>query len=348
MNLLRDRSFLWQLFTLAGSLAAVIVAALFAADQKTALWTLGASLLACALFTVFSYQRHRELIRLASEADEVLHDGRQIDFSDYQEGDVAILRNELQKMLDALRLNKEHLEKERNALADALADVSHQIRTPLTAMSLMIPLVEKAKTPQEKQATLHDLETMIDRVGWLVTTLLKLAKVDAGFVRVQQEEVNAAEVVKNAFAPLAISFDLHDVTYHVEADEQSSVVFEADAAWLGEAVENILKNCMEHTPAGGTVSVRIFEDALARRIQITDTGSGFAPEDLPRVFERFYRGQNEGQEQGRIPTGFGIGLALAQSLITAQGGSLKASNVKPSPEHPTGAVFDIAFPKLTV
>ena len=125
-------------------------------------------------------------MRLASEVDEVLHEGRRIDFSDYREGDLAILKNQLSKMVATLRDATMRLEKEKGALADALADVSHQIRTPLTAMSLMVPAIEKSTDDAERTRTLRELERMIDRVGWLVSTLLKVAKVDAGAFRVQK------------------------------------------------------------------------------------------------------------------------------------------------------------------
>ena len=153
----------------------------------------------------------------------------------------------------------------------------------------------------------------MSRVGWLVTALLKLAKADAGAIRVQARPVDAARLVRDALAPLAGAFDLRDVACETHVDEGAS--FNGDAAWSAEALGNILKNCMEHTPAGGCVRVQASEDAVAFRLSVADTGPGIAAEDLPRLFERFYRGA--GSE------GFGIGLALAQALVTAQGGTLR-------------------------
>ena len=127
-------------------------------------------------------------MRLASEVDEVLHEGRRIDFSDYREGDLAILKNQLSKMVATLRDTGMRLEQEKGALADALADVSHQIRTPLTAMGLMVPVIENSANARTRAHPAR-LERMIDRVGWLVSTLLKVAKVDAGAFRVQKARV---------------------------------------------------------------------------------------------------------------------------------------------------------------
>ena len=123
----------------------------------------------------------------------------------------------------------------------------------------------------------------------------------------------------------------------------TAATFQGDAPWTAEAVENIAKNCMEHTPPGGTVTVAVSEDALACTIAVSDTGPGIAPEDLPHIFERFYRGRGgEGPDVAQ-PAGFGIGLSLAQALVSAQGGTLRAFN---NPDG--GARFEIAFPKLVV
>ncbi|MFR5617105.1 MAG: sensor histidine kinase, partial [Eggerthella lenta] len=205
-----------------------------------------AGALACALFATVSLRRYRQSARLASEVDEVLHGGRRIAVSDYREGDLAVLRNELAKMVAALRTATERLDAEKNALADALADVSHQIRTPLTAMGLLIGTAERTSDEAERIRALHELETLVSRVGWLVTALLKLAKADAGAIRVQARPVDAARLVRDALAPLAGAFDLRDVACETHVDEGAS--FNGDAAWSAEALGNILKNCMEPRP----------------------------------------------------------------------------------------------------
>lgn len=330
-----------------GAVLVVLVAVVaWAAPAEAKAWVLITGALALAFFLVVSLYRHRQVRRLADEVDEVLHSGRRVDFSNCREGDVAVLANELGKMTARLARTSESLAAERNALADSLADVSHQIRTPLTAVTLMLPVVERADDPLERKRAVRRLETMIERVSWLVTTLLKIAKVDAGAMRVERRSVNAAAVVHRAVAPLETAMDLRDVALALDLDEAAT--FQGDAPWTAEALENIVKNCMEHTPAGGTVTVTAREDALAATIVVTDTGPGIAPDDLPHIFDRFYRGgQNEAapqaDEDARQPAGFGIGLSLAQALVSAQGGTLRAAN-----NAEGGARFEIAFPKLVV
>ena len=345
-------------------MVALMAVLAWAAPSEAKPWVAGTGAVLLAVFLAVSLYRHRQIRRLAEEIDEVLHSGRTVGFSNCREGDVAVLANELSKMVSRLSRTRDQLSRERNALADSLADVSHQIRTPLTAITLMLPVVERADDARERKRAVRELESMIERVSWLVTTLLKIAKVDAGAMHVEQREVRGAEVARRAVAPLATAMDLRDVNLVLELDETAT--FQGDAPWTAEAVENIAKNCMEHTPPGGTVTVAVREDALATTIAVSDTGSGIAPEDLPHIFERFYRGgqgaettdgaqvdpvggdlgrpwADDNGNDARQPAGFGIGLSLAQALVSAQGGTLRASN------NPAGgARFEIAFPKLVV
>ncbi len=314
-------------WALAGGTAAAVTAA-------TVVALVGIFLLATGI-------RYRQIARMAAQVDALLHGERDVSFERMREGELAILASELDKMRSRLTLANEELEREKNALAD----VSHQIKTPLTSLSLMTSLTrgtlaEDGGRPGEVER-LRTMERLEGRVEWLVSSLLKLARIDAGVVRFARAHVRAAELVDRAAEPLAVAFDLADVT--LERDVRADAGFEGDLAWTAEALGNVLKNCLEHTPAGGCVSVRASEDALAFRLRIEDTGPGIAPEDLPHVFDRFYRGGEEDAPSEVDPGGVGIGLALAKSLVTAQGGSIRAGSAPGG-----GARFDIVFFKATV
>lgn len=316
-----------------GLSAGVALIAVLAPDEARP-WVAVCGVLALAFFISVSLHRRRQVMRLAQQIDEILHEGRSVDLASSSEGDIAVLSNELAKMVARLDRTNRLLSQERNALADALADVSHQIRTPLTAAALMLPKIERAQDARERTEALRQLESMLDRVSWLVTSLLKIAKADAGAIRVERKPVAVEEAALRAVEPLRVSMDLHDVRFVCEVEP--GAIFGGDALWTTEALGNVLKNCVEHTPPGGTVTLMAKEDALATRITVTDTGPGFASEELPHLFERFYRGRSATQ-------GFGIGLALAHALVSAQGGTMTAQN---APEG--GARFQIAFPKLVV
>ena len=309
-----------------------------------------------AVFLAATLARYRAIARLAAQVDDVLHGQRDVSFERMREGELALLASELDKMRNRLTLSAEDLAREKNALADALADISHQLKTPLTSLSLMTVLVrgQLAAAPghEAEVARLREMERLEGRVEWLVSSLLKLARIDAGVVRFSRARVSAADLVERASSPLAVAFDLHGV--ELAADVQPNSGFEGDVAWTAEALENVLKNCLEHTPAGGRVTVSAREDALACRIHVEDTGPGIAEKDLPHVFERFYRGGEKDRKLAADagsevdPTGVGIGLALAQSLVSAQGGSIRAGNVCGADGRVCGAAFDIVFFKAVV
>ena len=321
---------------LAGSVAAACVA--------------GTAAALLVVWLVATRARYRALARLAAQVDDILHGSRDVSLERMREGELAILASELDKMRSRLTLANEDLEHERNALADALADISHQLKTPLTSLALMTSLVRRdlvaAGAHEAEVARLRTMERLEDRVEWLVASLLKLARIDAGVVSFVRARVEGAELVARAAEPLAVAFDLADVRLVVDAPAGAG--FEGDLSWTAEALENVLKNCLEHTPAGGEVRVSCAEDALAFRLCVEDTGPGIAAEDLPHVFERFYRG---GEKDARAagagsevdPAGVGIGLALARSLVTAQGGTIRAGNAAGG-----GARFDIVFFKAVV
>ena len=348
----RNRALWWQVVAFLAVTVACAAVAWALAGMAAAIAAAVAGVVLTALFTVISCARYRQIARLAVEIDEVLHSGRAVDFSNCREGDLAVLESELSKLVARLARANADLEAEKNVLADALADVSHQIRTPLTAASLVVGKLERADDAVARRRACRELESHVDRVSWLVTTLLKIAKLDAGALSFDAAPTRVRAVVDRAVAPLAATFDLHDVTLAIDVADEA---FEGDARWTAEAVENIVKNCLEHTPAGGEVRVGAREDAVATRIVVEDTGPGIAPEDLPHVFERFYRGRRDAEANARAvkggagaaaparPEGFGIGLSLAQAIVSAQDGTVRASH-----RAEGGARFEISFPKITV
>lgn len=339
---------------LAISAVAVAAAYCFAGVDAAACVTATAILLTC-VFALFTYARYQELSSLSSKIDAILNGDRNLSFEGMQEGELSILANELDKMVSRLYLTTDQLERESASLADSLADISHQLKTPMTSMSIMCELmktrVRESSSIDEDDARyllrkLRSVQLLQERVRWLVSVLLKLARIDAGVVKLATQQVDAAVVVKEAAESLAIPFDLANVELVLNLEDGSSYI--GDAAWSREAILNVMKNCMEHAGEGGCVEVSVSHDALACRICIQDTGPGISPEDLPHVFERFYRGEDSGEATATDPSGVGIGLSLAQSLVSAQGGAIKASNARDRDGAVLGARFDIVFFSVTV
>ena len=333
--------------SMAASGASAAEAALFAA-----MCTLITGLTVTAVFMILTSRRYRALANMASNLDHVLAGERDIRLRDMSEGELAILSSEIDKVIARLNLTVDELQAEKLALSDALADISHQLKTPLTSIVISTELIRDRLSERGDSEDLVErlrlIQTLQARVENLVAGLLKLARIDAGVIKLVCGTVDARELVRKSFEPLAIAFDIADVRF--DADVQDGASYEGDLMWSVEALENILKNCMEHTPAGGRVSVRVTEDVLACRIRIEDTGPGIAESDLPHIFERFYRGSRAADTGSSEvdPAGIGIGLALSKSLVTAQGGTLTAENLRDESGNITGAAFNLVFFKAVV
>lgn len=327
--------------------ASVASAALFAATC-----TFVTGLIVTVIFIILTNRRYRALAKMAANLDRVLAGERDIRLRDMSEGELAILSSEIDKVIARLNLTVDELQAEKLALSDALADISHQLKTPLTSIAISTELIRDRLSARDDSEDLVErlrlIQTLQARVEDLVAALLKLARIDAGVIKLVCGAVDARELVRKSFEPLAIAFDIADVRF--SADVQDGASYEGDLTWSVEALENILKNCMEHTPAGGCVSVRVTEDVLACRIRIEDTGPGIAESDLPHIFERFYRGSRDASAAPSEvnPAGVGIGLALSKSLVTAQGGTLTAENLRDENGNVTGAAFNLVFFKAVV
>jgi len=327
--------------------ASVASAALFAA-----ICTLVTGLIVTVIFIILTNRRYRALAKMAANLDRVLAGERDIRLRDMSEGELAILSSEIDKVIARLNLTVDELQAEKLALSDALADISHQLKTPLTSIAISTELIRDRLSARGDSEDLVErlrlIQTLQARVEDLVSALLKLARIDAGVIKLVCGDVDARELVRKSFEPLAIAFDIADVRF--SADVQDGASYEGDLTWSVEALENILKNCMEHTPAGGCVSARVTEDVLACRIRIEDTGPGIAESDLPHIFERFYRGSRDANAAPSEvnPAGVGIGLALSKSLVTAQRGTLTAENLRDENGNVTGAAFNLVFFKTVV
>ena len=324
------RALLWHL-----TAAGILTAAAFALGGRKAGWlVLAAGLVMTCISMLTTWLRYRRIARLAGEIDTLLHTGCEIGFAGQTEGELAVLETEIRKMTLRLREQSERLTVEKQYLADSLADVSHQLRTPLTSMHLLVSLLQEPGVSAERRSTLlRELHGLLSRIDWLVTALLKLSKLDADVVNMRQDPVELQKLLHDACEPLQIAAELREQTLSVKA--QGS--FTGDAEWTGEAIGNIVKNCMEHTPAGGRITIDAQENPLYSEILIEDTGAGIGREDLPHIFERFYKGAHSSESS------YGIGLALARTIITRQGGTVKAENVPDG-----GARFTIRFYKGAV
>ena len=283
-------------------------------------------------FFVFTRARYRSISRISDQIDLVLHNADHLYIGDMEEGELSILQSEITKMTLRIREQNEALKREKEHLADSMADIAHQLRTPLTSANLILTLLKNNPEERERKALLREIQGLFAQMDWLVTSLLKLSRLDAGIVEFQREQIDVSHLIRAALQPLMISLDLHNITLQVDVPEEA--IISGDSGWLSEAIQNVLKNCMESAGDGGKIEIVCEDNLLFTEISIHDSGKGFEKEDLPHLFDRFYRGKNSNA------TGYGIGLALSRTIIMRQGGTVTAKN------HPQGgAVFAIRFQK---
>lgn len=321
------------LITVMPSLLLCFIMAFF--SKIAALSVLAVSIFLIISFFIFTKKRYNRLNALSETIDKILHGNDTINIKSFGEGELSILESDVQKMLVRLRDQKDKLEKDRTFLADSIADISHQLRTPLTSINLILSLIEASDTTKERrEELLRELSKLITKTEYLVSVLLKISKIDAGTVQFEKKETELNALIRKSAEPLLIPMDIKNQKLSINADDIS---LNCDSAWCIEAFGNILKNCTEHTPENGEITVTATNTPIFTEIIITDTGSGFNEEDIPHIFERFYKGRNSSKES------FGIGLNLAKMIIAAHNGTVKAENSQSG-----GAEFIIRFYKQIV
>lgn len=241
------------------------------------------------------------------------------------EDELSKLEDGIYKTVTYLYQTREEAVRAKNEFAHNLSNIAHQIRTPLTAISLCVQTMEGEAGKRERE----QIQRQLMRLTHLEEALLLLARLDAGTLVLERKETDvytllllAADNLQEIFAQYAVSVDV---------PELGEMTVQVDLDWTMEAVMNLMKNCAEHS-AGGCVHCFYEQNPLYTEILVQDEGAGFAGEDIPHLFERFYRGRNAGEG------GIGIGLALAKEIIERQNGTIRAKNL---PEG--GACFEIRF-----
>lgn len=228
----------------------------------------------------------------------------------------SYLEDEIYKTVMELRSSKEEAVHDHTVLSERIVDIAHQLKTPITSMSLMAELLEGQQT-KEREECLKRLALQIHRLQNLINALLSLAKLEAHAIRLEKEEVDVETLLDGAAEPLQELLQEKKIRLDVSGRPARLL---ADGRWTEEAIQNILKNCAEHSPCGGVIEVRWEENPLYVEIRITDSGRGISRKDLPHLFERFYRGEDAQKDSA------GVGLSLAKLVVEQQGGHIYAEN----------------------
>ncbi|WP_433940027.1 sensor histidine kinase [Paenibacillus lautus] len=333
--MLRNREIKMLLFVMGSVSLAAIVAALMISPAAAVL-VIFLSILLIGGSLLFTKWRYREIEKLSVYLREISSGNDTLDVRDNQEGELSILKNDIYKVTRMLSEHRSQLQRDKLQLTDAISDISHQLKTPLTSMTVMADLLSAPDLPPDKRTEFtHHIRIQLERIDWLVSSLLKLSKMDAKTIPFKKDRIPMKSLIQKALEPVMIPMDIKGQTVSIAGDD--NVSFVGDFNWTAEAVINILKNGVEHTPEGGAIAISFSENALYTEIVIADNGKGIPKEDLPYIFKRFYKGKNA--SEGSI----GIGLAMAQSIIASQNGVIDVTS-----DSEKGTQFRIKFYKHVI
>lgn len=266
-------------------------------------------------FYIYTKKRYKKLIDLNHYLSLVCAGNYELDINDNAEGELSILKNNLYKVITLLRTQNEQLKKDKTYLYDTLADISHQLKTPLTSMMVMTDLVKNEKNSSKKDEFFSIIEAQLDKMKWLITNLLKLSKLDSGAITFKNDKLSSLEIINESLKPFWVTLDLKNIELK---NNMTDFEFKGDRNWSIEAFENILKNCIEYTPQNGMITIESKCTNLFSSVYISDNGKGISDKDLPHIFERFYHGENSSRDS------VGIGLSLAKTIIEKENGTIIA------------------------
>ncbi len=287
---------------------------------------------------VFRNKREAERIEALSDYLEQVNTGKAVVLSVSGEDIFSGLEDEIYKTVTFLYQTRDAAIQAKNDFAENLSNIAHQIKTPITAISLSLQtLSETTMLKGYEKEKLDQIQKQLVRLTNLEESLLVLSRLDAGTLKLQKEEVDVFTVLVLAADNLQELFE--DSGTSIDIPESGEMEITVDLDWTMEAIMNVMKNCMEHN-AGGTVHCSYGQNPLYTEIVIRDEGDGFAKEDIPYLFERFYRGQSTVADGNVREGGIGIGLALSKEIIERQNGTIRAKNLPDG-----GACFEIRFYK---
>lgn len=324
-----------RIILIVSSILTVVLSIICAFFSKIcAVLCLALGIILIIIFTVVTKRRYKNLNDLNDYLSLVCKGIYDMNIDDNTEGELSILKNNLYKVITLLQSQNEYLKNDKLYLADSIADISHQLKTPLTSMMVMCELLENEENPDKRQEFVSVINNQLSKMKWLITNILKISKLDADATEFKRDEVSMLSVLDDSLKPFALTAELKNIAIQNGAND---FVFNGDESWTVEAVSNIVKNCLEHTNDGGKIIIASDSTNLYNKLTISDNGCGIAEEDLPHIFERFYHGKNSSKDS------VGIGLALAKTVFEKENASVSVES-----EQGRGSVFEIRFYKSVV
>ncbi len=283
-------------------------------------------------FIINKFKRTKKINKIIELISKINRRNFAIDIEDYTEDELSALKQEIYKTSLMLRSEADNSLKDKLNLKDSLSDISHQLKTPLTSITIMIDniLDNEEIDSKTRRKFLINIKREIININFLVQNLLKISKFDANVIKFNKEEVFIKDIVNEAIKKVSALSELKGISIKVSGDKNATI--NCDFMWEVEAISNIIKNSIEHINSDGFVEINYTKNKVYSRILIRDNGIGIDSDDLPYIFDRFYKGKNTSRDS------VGIGLALSKSIIEKDNGSV---SVKSTPN--IGTIFTIKF-----
>lgn len=282
---------------------------------------------------IYSKKKDKKLQEIIRYIEAINRKNYSLKIDENSEDELSNLTNELYKVTVMLKEQADASIKDKKILQTSLEDISHQLKTPLTSISIMLDNIRENPNMDEhtRQTFIHEINRQVEWINWLVISLLKLSKLDSNTANFVKKEIDIKELIDNSIKNLAIPIDIKQQHIIVKGEDTKLI---GDYNWQLEAITNILKNCIEHTPENKNIYINFEENNFYTKIIIKDEGIGIDKQDVKHIFERFYKGKNSSENS------VGIGLALAKSIIEKDNGYIVCYS-----EVDKGTTFEIKYMK---
>ncbi len=271
-------------------------------------------ILLCLVFIGYCKMQRKQRFEIVKCLEKINNREYDLDLDGSTDDDMSLLKQEIQKTTVMLREYADNSQTEKEILKKSLADISHQLKTPLTSILITTEnILDDDDMPVEiRRDFVMDIMHNAHAINFLVKSLLTLSMLDSGTVELKFKKVSVNKIIDECISRTEVLADIRDV--RIEKTVKTDFSLDCDFRWICEAVSNIVKNCIEHTDGGGYVKISAEKNSMYSEITISDNGCGISPKDLPHIFERFYKAQNSS------PSSVGIGLSLAKSIVEKSGG----------------------------
>lgn len=287
------------------------------------------------IYILFLKKEYKKIEKINEYMNNILNDNYSLDIREYEEGVISTLKSDIFKLTIKLKNMSEISMNDKIYLESILSDISHQIKTPLTSMNVINDVLTNDNIdPKLKKEFLNKNRNQIKRIEWLVTSLLKMSRLDSGSVILKKDKIKAIDLINKSLEPILIPIELKNIKLSIHTAD--NIYFNCDINWTSEALMNIIKNAYEHTLSGGEIKVEASDNPIYTEIKISDTGTGIKKEDINHIFERFYKSSSKSDS-------IGIGLNMAKKIINLQCGVIEVVS-----DENIGTTFIIKFYKSVV